>query len=147
MPSMFRKKSLLLIVSLMLTIPSFWKLVRPGYWPMQDDMQAFRLLEMSKCVGDFQIPCRWIPDGGFGYGYPQYNYYAPGVYYLGQVIHLLGFQFIDVVKIGSLSWGFYLVHLTGFCWRQSFLTLERCGLICAFTILLSGQCRFMSEVP
>jgi len=36
---------------------------------------------------------------GYGYGYPQFNYYAPGVYYLGEVFHLVGFQFVDVVKI------------------------------------------------
>jgi hypothetical protein len=87
------------LLTLLLIIPSFWLLLRSGTFPMQDDMQAFRLLEMGKCMSDFQIPCRWIPDAGYGYGYPQFNYYAPSVYYLGQIIHLVGFQYIDCVKI------------------------------------------------
>ncbi len=66
---------------------------------MHDDIQAFRMLEMNKCFQDFQIPCRWIPDMGYQYGYPQFNFYPPSPYYLGQIFHLLGFQFIDVTKI------------------------------------------------
>lgn len=54
---------------------------------------------MDKCFKDCQIPCRWIPDAGYGYGYPQFNYYPPFVYYLGEMVHLLGFQFVDTVKI------------------------------------------------
>lgn len=82
-----------------LTIPTFGSLLRPGFFPMQDDLQAFRVYEMDKCFSDFQIPCRWVPDAGYGYGYPQFNYYPPSVYYLGEVFHLIGFQFIDSVKI------------------------------------------------
>jgi len=66
---------------------------------MQDDLQAFRIQQMDKCTGDLQIPCRWIPDAGYQYGYPLFNFYAPGVYFLGEAFHLLGFQFIDSVKI------------------------------------------------
>jgi hypothetical protein len=87
------------VLLFLLVLPSFWSMIRSGFFPMQDDMQAFRLLEMSKCFNDFQIPCRWVPDMGYGYGYPQFNFYAPGVYYLGQVFHFLGFQFVDTVKI------------------------------------------------
>lgn len=82
-----------------LTIPAWVSLAKPGFFPMQDDLQAFRLHQMDKCFKDWQIPCRWVPDAGYQYGYPQFNYYSPSVYYLGEVIHLLGFQFIDTVKI------------------------------------------------
>lgn len=82
-----------------LTIPTFLFLIRPGYFPMQDDLQAFRLYEMDKCFQDLQIPCRWVPDAGYQYGYPQFNYYPPSVYYLGEIFHLFGFQFIDAVKL------------------------------------------------
>ncbi|EKD62165.1 MAG: hypothetical protein ACD_52C00280G0001, partial [uncultured bacterium] len=92
-------KHRIFILLLVLIIPSFANLLRPGYFPMQDDLQAMRLHQMDKCFRDFQIPCRWVPDMGYGYGYPQFNYYAPGVYYLGEVFHLVGFQFVDVVKI------------------------------------------------
>lgn len=87
------------LLLIFLIVPSFYQLIRPGFFPMQDDLQAFRLNQMNKCFQDLQIPCRWIPDAGFGYGYPLFNFYSPGVYYLGEIFHLLGLQFIDMVKI------------------------------------------------
>lgn len=93
------KKIVLIFVLILLTIPTFYQLIRPGYFFMQDDLQAFRVLEMYKCFQDFQLPCRWVPDAGFGYGYPQFLYYPPFVYYLGAIFHLFGLQIIDSVKL------------------------------------------------
>ncbi|KKQ52141.1 hypothetical protein A2865_03330 [Candidatus Woesebacteria bacterium RIFCSPHIGHO2_01_FULL_39_17] len=104
----FFKKNFLFVLLLILIIPTFQALIRPGYFPMHDDMQAMRLLQMDKCVKDRQIPCRWVPDMGFGYGYPQFNYYAPLPYYIMEIIHLLGFGFLDSVKAG-----FILSMITG----------------------------------
>ncbi|MDP3973525.1 MAG: glycosyltransferase family 39 protein [Candidatus Daviesbacteria bacterium] len=110
-----------LLLALVLTIPLYYSLIRPGFFPMQDDLQAFRLYEMHECFKDLQIPCRWIPDAGYGYGYPLFNFYSPGVYYLGEIFHLIGFQFIDVVKIlfilgflaGTFSMFFLIKELFG----------------------------------
>ena len=84
-----------------LSVFTFASILRPGYFPMHDDLQVFRLLEMDKCIKDGQIPCRWVPDAGFGYGYPLFNYYPPFPYYLGEIFHLvgLGVGFFDTVKI------------------------------------------------
>ena len=90
------------LLLLIIIIPSIYTLFRPGYFPMHDDIQAFRLLEMDKCINDGQIPCRWIPDMGYGYGYPQFNYYGPFPYYLMEVVHSVGFGFLDSVKIGFI---------------------------------------------
>ena len=89
-----------LTIVLILVIPTFMALLRPGYFPMHDDISAMRLLEMDKCVKDGQIPCRWVPDMGYGYGYPQFNYYAPLPYYIMEVFHLGGLGFLDSVKAG-----------------------------------------------
>lgn len=94
----FKRNSLVWILSLLI-LPSFVSLIRPGFFTMHDDLQAFRIHQMDKCFQDFQLPCRWIPDMGFRYGYPQFNFYPPSVYYLGEVFHLAGFQFIDAAKI------------------------------------------------
>jgi hypothetical protein len=93
------KKFIWIILLIILIVPTFMKIIKPGFFPMQDMMQVFRSYELEKCVTDLQIPCRWIPDGGYGYGYPQFNFYAPGVYYLGEVFHLVGLPFIDSIKI------------------------------------------------
>lgn len=84
---------------ILLTIPCFYLIIRPGFFPMQDDLQAFRLQQMDKCFADLQIPCRWIPDMGYQYGYPQFEFYSPSVFYLGELLHLIGLQFIDSIKI------------------------------------------------
>lgn len=114
----FNRLRYFIIVLVILTIPTFWTLFRPGYFPMQDDLQAFRLHQMDKCFQDFQFPCRWIPDMGYQYGYPQFNFYSPSVYYLGEVLHLLGIQFIDAVKLLFIL-GFVLSALTMFLFLQS----------------------------
>lgn len=96
----FSKANLLIILLVAAVIPTFSSLLRPGFFPMHDDMQAMRLLQLDKCVKDGQIPCRWVPDMGYGYGYPQFNYYGPFPYYLMEGIHLLGFGYLDSVKAG-----------------------------------------------
>lgn len=83
----------------LITVPVFIRIVRPGYYSMHDDFQVIRIFEMDKCFKDGQFPCRWVPDMGFGYGYPQFSYYAPLSYYAMELIHLIGFSFIDSVKL------------------------------------------------
>lgn len=110
-----KKKVILFLLVAALSFFTWRTLLRPGYFPMHDDMQAFRVLEMDKCFRDGQFPCRWVPDMGFGYGYPQFNYYSPLPYYVMEFFHLLGFGFLDCVKIGfALSfifsaWGMFLL--------------------------------------
>ena len=93
------KRLIPFLAIIILTLPSYSKLLKTGFFPMQDDLQAFRVFEMDKCYTDLQIPCRWVPDAGYQYGYPQFNYYPPLPYYLGAGLHRIGFQYIDSVKI------------------------------------------------
>ena len=87
-----------LIVLVLLVLPAFALLFQPGYFSMHDDLQALRQLELNKCFEDGQIPCRWVPDMGYGFGYPLFNYYPSFPYLIGQVYHWLGFSYLDVVK-------------------------------------------------
>src|SRR3989344_7137682 len=93
--------------------PNFWPLViviffgllagrtllPPGYFNMHDDLQMMRQLEMEKCFLDLQIPCRWVSDMGYGFGFPLFNYYPPLPYLIGQGIRLFGFSFVNTIKI------------------------------------------------
>ena len=74
-------------------------LLTSGYFIMHDDLQMMRQFEMEKCFLDGQIPCRWVPDLGFGYGFPLFNFYPPLPYLIGQGIRLFGFAFTDTVKL------------------------------------------------
>lgn len=66
---------------------------------MHDDLQVFRLFEFDKCVKDGQIPCRWVPDAGYGYGYPLMQFYPPMPYYPMEILKILGLGYFWPVKI------------------------------------------------
>jgi uncharacterized membrane protein len=114
----WRKRLVLILALVILTIPTYSKLLRSGFFPMQDDLQAFRVYEMDKCYTDLQIPCRWVPDAGYQYGYPQFNYYPPLPYYLGAALHRVGIQYIDTVKILFIL-GYVLSAITMFILVES----------------------------
>ncbi|HBP51235.1 TPA: hypothetical protein DD455_02805 [Candidatus Shapirobacteria bacterium] len=105
-------KIFLLIV---LSLLSSWRFFRPGYASMQDDIQVFRLQQFDQCLRDGQVPCRYIADGGLGYGYPLYNFYSPLPYAISESFHLLGFSYIDSIKITFIipaflrTFGMYLL--------------------------------------
>src|SRR3989344_5284515 len=102
------KKDLLVLI--LICLPAFALLFQRGYFSMHDDLQATRQLELNKCFVDGQVPCRWVPDLGYGFGYPLFNYYPSLPYLIGQPFRWLGFQFIDIVKIVGVL-GFVITAL------------------------------------
>lgn len=95
----FIKKNYLYFLLLVLMLPSVWDLLKPGFFPMHDDLQVFRLHQVDKCFKDFQFPCRWVPDAGFGYGYPLMQFYPPMPYYPMQILNMAGLGLFWSVKI------------------------------------------------
>lgn len=69
------------------------------YFNMHDDLQMLRQLELEKCFKDGQIPCRWVPDMGYLYGFPLFNYYPQLPYLFGEVFRLFQLPFNDVAKL------------------------------------------------
>ncbi len=108
------------ILLFIITVPTFSPLVRPGYFTMQDDLQAFRIQQMDKCFDDGQVPCRWVPDAGYQYGYPLFNYYSPGIFYFGVGLHRLGISIIDSVKVIFIL-GFISAPLLMYLFLNTFL--------------------------
>lgn len=70
-----------------------------GYFNMHDDLQMMRQLQLEKCFEDGQIPCRWVPDMGYGFGYPLFNFYPQMPYLIGQLFRVVGFSFVNTVKL------------------------------------------------
>lgn len=111
-----------LFLLVFLALPTFSRLIRSGFFFMYDDMQVIRLQQMDLCVKDGQIPCRWVPDLGYGYGYPLYQYYAPLPYYVMEGVHLFDVSYIDSVKTGfalsiilsSVFFFLFIRHLLSF---------------------------------
>lgn len=117
-----RKYKTLFILLALVAVSFFsWRyLLKPGYFSMHDDMQIMRIFQLDKCLKDGQIPCRWVPDLGYSYGYPLFNYYSPLPYYLGEFFHLLGFPIIDSVKLlfglGFILSGIFMFFLAREFW-------------------------------
>jgi len=121
----FKKYQTLIIILGIILVSFFsWRyMLKPGFFSMHDDMQFMRLYELDKCFADGQIPCRWVPDLGYGYGYPLFNYYSPLPYYLGELVHLvLGVSFISTTKIlfalGFVLSGIFMYFLAREFWGK-----------------------------
>lgn len=72
-----------LLLTILISVLIIWPLFIPGFFFHHDDLQVMRIFEMRKCFEDFQIPCRWVPDMGYGNGFPLFNYYSALPYYIG----------------------------------------------------------------
>jgi len=85
---------------LLLIIPSLLPLFNSGFFVSDDGSWIIiRLTAFYDTIRDGQIPARFIERLNFGYGYPVANFLYPGYLYLGSIIHIVGFGFIDTVKI------------------------------------------------
>jgi len=75
-------------------------LFAPGLHPAHDSvLNVYRSFEMQKCLVDAQLPCRWAPDMGYGFGAPLFLFYPPLPAYLAQPAILLGMTHVGVVKL------------------------------------------------
>jgi hypothetical protein len=90
-----------LLLTLLLTIFALGPLLQPGYfWGTHDARHnVYFLFEFDRSIQDGIWYPRWAPDFTFGYGYPFFNIYGPLAYYVGEVFHLIGFDFVSSVKI------------------------------------------------
>lgn len=94
---MFKIEKFKLLALFILAVPTLLPLTKPGFFPTQDFIHVARLYEMDASLKGGQFPVRWVPD--FRYGEPLFNFYAPLPYYVGTLIHSLGFGFLDTTKI------------------------------------------------
>ncbi len=94
----YLKRNKYLVLITLITFLTFFRMIRVGMFSTQD-FHLFRLFQFDKCVQSFEIPCRWAPDAGLGYGEPVFNYYGQLVYAFGELFNILGFGVIGSVKI------------------------------------------------
>lgn len=71
----------------------------PGFFPIHDQPQVERVLEMVTALKAGQFPVRWVGDLGYGFGYPIFNFYAPLAYYVGALFNLLGLDVLLATKM------------------------------------------------
>lgn len=88
-----------ILIIVAISLVGIWALFVPGYFGASDDLHVAWLYEMSYLMQTFQIPPRFVPDLSFGFGYPLYNFVFPLPYYMAGVVHQVGFNLVDSVKI------------------------------------------------
>lgn len=91
---------LFLLILIVLTIPAIYSLMNNGFFQSDDgEWMIIRFSAFFQSLKDGQIPVRFLGRLNHGYGYPVANFLYPGFMYLGIPIHILGFGFVDTVKI------------------------------------------------
>lgn len=96
------KKTLLFcLIILIILIPSFSLMLRPGIFTMHD-FHVFRQQQFDKCLHLGYFPCRWAFDATKGYGQPLFNFYGQLPYWIGEIPRLLGTQIIDAAKLNFI---------------------------------------------
>jgi hypothetical protein len=116
-----------LSIVVILIVPTFWRMLRPGIFSMQDPVHYFRLVDYYKCFEDWNFPCRWSPSSGLGYGEPVFNFYGQLPYFVGGLFHLAGFPFIDSLKLlfilSLVGSGVSMFFLAKHFWKDDWVAL------------------------
>lgn len=95
-------------------------MLQPGYfWGAHDARHSvYFLFEFDRVFRDGVLYPRWFPDMTYGYGYPLFNIYGPLAFYVGEIFHLIGFDFVTAVKIVfALAWVLSGLAMYGFVKR------------------------------
>lgn len=94
------KRELIVILLLfLLSFPAVRYLLLPGGYTSHDlTHHVVRQISMDKLLSEGQFPPRWSGELNNGYGYPVFLFNYPLPAMLGQVFHLLGFNYLYSVK-------------------------------------------------
>src|SRR5690348_3215584 len=97
-------------------------LLRQGFFVSDDGgWMIIRLSAFFQSFREGQFPVRFLGRLNHGYGYPVANFLYPGFLYIGSLIHLFGFSFVNTVKIifvGSLLVGSFFT----FRWLRTYFS-------------------------
>lgn len=105
-----------------------------GQWPWRGDglLHYYRLTALERAVAHGVWFPRWLPELGFGYGFPLFNYYAPLSYYLMLPARWVGFSAETTLRL-SFSLALLLAGLGLFGWLQTLHAGRQAGLIAALS--------------
>src|SRR5690606_16697853 len=64
-----------------------------------------RIYAMTTLLASGNLWPRWVPYFHLGYGYPVFNFYPPGTFYLGGLLGLLGISApVALTIVTTLAW-------------------------------------------
>ncbi len=66
---------------------------------------AHRIFALAELIQDGNLYPRWVSYFHMGYGYPVFNFYAPGATHIGAWFHLLGFDVVTAYNLtNAFAW-------------------------------------------
>lgn len=102
-----------LIIVLVLSIPSVFALLKSGFFVTDDgNWMIIRFSAFYEVLRNGQFPVRFLSRLNNGFGYPVSNFLYPLFMYIGVPIHIIGFNFVNTVKI---IFGLSLISSSAFC--------------------------------
>ena len=95
----------------LLAIPAIWPLLKLGL-PLSADgtLHLLRVVLLDHHISNGVLYPRWVPELFTGLGYPVFNFYSPLAYYLAELLHLIGLDFVAAL-IASFA---VLIVFSGF---------------------------------
>ncbi|QQG41078.1 MAG: hypothetical protein HYV37_02010 [Candidatus Levyibacteriota bacterium] len=95
-----KKQILYILLFLAVCVPVLLPLFHPGFFQSDDgEWMIIRFSAFHQAIINGQFPVRFLQRLNFGYGYPVANFLYPGFMYFGEILKLLGFGFVDTIKI------------------------------------------------
>ncbi len=92
-----------LIASIFISLFSVISLLKPGLPPTHDgEFHVLRFEQFFKSINEGTLYPRWAQDFNNGYGIPLFNYVYPLPNYVAAFTHLLGFSFIESLKLNMI---------------------------------------------
>lgn len=140
----FPKKDFFFIILIfILSFPAIKTLLIPGFFETHDGhFHLIRLAHFYQTLKEGHFPVRWAEDLNSRYGSPLFNFNYPLIYYLGSLIHALGFGFGDTLKI-IICLSFLLSGIFIFFWIKELFN-RTAGLLAAIFYIYAPY-RFVSS--
>lgn len=108
------------IIIILLLVFTVLPLFHSGFFPIQDNEQVGRVFELNKDIINGEFPPRMAQDLGFGFDYPLFSFYPSFVYYVSEIFHLIGFTYINSIKL-MIGVGFILAALFMYLFSKQYV--------------------------
>ena len=92
------KRFAIILLGFVLTFAALRFLLNTTFFPIHDFTHVTRLVEMDRAIQDGEFPVRWSKNLGYGYGMPLFNFYGPTPFYVAEVFHSIGLNYLFSIK-------------------------------------------------
>src|SRR3990167_6513572 len=89
---------------IVLSLIALWPFFKPGYFESHDgEWMVIRFSAFHQTLTDGQFPVRFVDRLNNNYGYPVFNFLYPLPFYLAEIPRILGFGFVESIKIITIT--------------------------------------------